>query len=118
LYFQWPGNCDAAACEVGKALLRDASREEIRLNWDRIEQDWQQFEVKAKQRWERLSENELRLVAGNRDALRAKIQQAYGIPKDEADRQIDQWVSEQDPQPAASQHQEQGGQSQCQSGFC
>ena len=88
------------------------------MNWDRIEQNWQQFEVKAQQRWERLGENELRLVAGNRDALRAKIQQAYGIHKDEADLQIDQWVSEQGEQPSAHQRQEQGGQSQHQSGFC
>jgi uncharacterized protein YjbJ (UPF0337 family) len=103
---------------MDKTPLRDALCEEIRLNWDRIEQDWQGLKVKAQQRWERLSEHELKLVAGSRDALRAKIQQAYGIHKDEADLQIDQWVSEQGEQAPAHQNQEQGGQSQFQSGFC
>ena len=83
------------------------------MNWDRIEQDWKRFKVQAKRKWDRLSENELLQINGSRDQLCAKIQQAYGIGKSEAELQIEEWASGQNPR-APADHLD-GGQTQRQS---
>jgi uncharacterized protein YjbJ (UPF0337 family) len=63
------------------------------MNWDRIEGNWKQFTGKAKQQWGKLTDDDLTYVAGRRDELLGRIQTAYGITKDEAERQLNQWES-------------------------
>jgi uncharacterized protein YjbJ (UPF0337 family) len=58
------------------------------MNWDRIEGNWKQFKGKVKQQWGKLTDDHLDVVAGNRDELAGKIQEAYGISKEEAEKQI------------------------------
>ena len=62
--------------------------EEIEMNWDRIEGNWKQFKGKVKERWGKLTDDELDVIAGKRDQLNGTLQKAYGISKDEAERQI------------------------------
>lgn len=59
------------------------------MNWDRIEGNWQQFTGKVKESWGKLTDDDLTEVAGKRDVLVGKIQERYGIAKDEAERQLD-----------------------------
>lgn len=61
------------------------------MNWDRIEGNWKQVAGKAKEQWGKLTDDELAVVAGRRDQLAGKIQEHYGVARDEADRQIDAW---------------------------
>lgn len=63
------------------------------MNWDRIEGNWKQFTGKAKQQWGKLTDDDLTYVAGRRDELLGRIQTAYGITKDEAERQLNHWES-------------------------
>ncbi len=58
------------------------------MNWDRVEGNWKQFKGKVKQQWGKLTDDHLDVIAGNRDELAGKVQEAYGISKDEAERQI------------------------------
>ena len=62
------------------------------MNWDRIEGNWKQFKGKAKEQWGKLTDDDLDVAAGKRDQLVGKIQERYGIAKDEAERQIDEWT--------------------------
>jgi uncharacterized protein YjbJ (UPF0337 family) len=62
------------------------------MNWDRIEGDWKQLKGKAKEKWGQLTDDDLDIVAGKRDQLAGKIQSRYGIAKDEAEKQIDEWA--------------------------
>lgn len=75
------------------------------MDWNQIERDWQRYRRSAKRRWDRLSENELRQINGKRDDLCAKIQQAYGIGRDEAEFQIADWTHEQDEPTPYRQHE-------------
>jgi uncharacterized protein YjbJ (UPF0337 family) len=59
-----------------------------RMNWDRIEGNWKQFKGKAKERWGRLTDDELEIIAGRRDQLLGTLQEQYGIDKDEAEAQV------------------------------
>lgn len=65
------------------------------MNWDRIEGGWTQLKGSAKQRWGKLTDDQLDVVAGKRDVMAGKIQEAYGITKDEAEKQLSAWEGEQ-----------------------
>jgi len=65
------------------------------MDWNRIKEHWDQYRLNAKWRWDRLSDNELRLVNEEYDDLCAKIRQAYGVSRGEAELQIADWICEQ-----------------------
>lgn len=58
------------------------------MNWDRIEGNWKQFKGQIKEQWGRFTDDELDVVAGKRDQFLGKLQEKYGITKDEAQRQL------------------------------
>jgi uncharacterized protein YjbJ (UPF0337 family) len=58
------------------------------MNWDRIEGNWKQFKGQIKEQWGRFTDDELDVVAGKRDQFLGKLQEKYGITKDEAERQL------------------------------
>lgn len=64
------------------------------MNWDRIAGNWKQFSGKAQQQWGKLTNDDLDVVEGRRVELVGKIQERYGIAKDEAERQVDSWLSQ------------------------
>ena len=66
------------------------------MNWDRIEGNWKQFKGKVKEQWGKLTDDEIDKIAGRRDQLAGKIQECYGIGKDEAERQLKAWESDLD----------------------
>ena len=58
------------------------------MSWDRIEGSWKQLRGKIREQWGKLTDDDLDVIAGRRDALLGKIQETYGIAKEEADRQV------------------------------
>jgi uncharacterized protein YjbJ (UPF0337 family) len=78
---------EAAAQHVGVQRKESPS-----MNWDRIEGNWKQFTGKAKQQWGKLTDDDLTVVEGRRVELVGKIQERYGVAKDEAERQVDSWI--------------------------
>ena len=63
------------------------------MNWDRIAGNWKQAKGKVKEQWGKLTNDDLDKIAGKRDQLVGKIQNSYGIGRDEADSQITEWES-------------------------
>ncbi|QDU77881.1 hypothetical protein Pan97_49600 [Bremerella volcania] len=61
------------------------------MNWDTIEGNWKQFSGKVREKWGKLTDDDLEVIAGKRDRLSGKIQERYGIAKEEAERQIDEY---------------------------
>ena len=61
------------------------------MNWDRIEGDWKQLKGNVKVQWGKLTDNQLDVIAGKRDQLAGKIQETYGISKDEVEKQLSEW---------------------------
>jgi len=58
------------------------------MNWDRIEGNWKQFKGQVKEQWGKFTDDELDVVAGKKDQFLGKLQEKYGITKDEAQRQL------------------------------
>jgi len=65
------------------------------MNWDRIEGNWKQFKGTAKEKWGKLTDGDLDVIAGRRDQLVGKIQEAYGITRETTERQLAQWQADQ-----------------------
>jgi uncharacterized protein YjbJ (UPF0337 family) len=61
------------------------------MNWDRIKGNWKQFKGQARQQWGKLTDDELDMVEGRREELVGRIQEKYGIARDEAERQVRDW---------------------------
>lgn len=65
------------------------------MNWDRIEGNWKQFKGNVKQQWGKLTDDQLDVIGGKRENLAGKIQETYGITKEEAEEQLNSWQENQ-----------------------
>lgn len=65
------------------------------MNSDRIQGNWKQLKGAVRERWGKLTDDHLTAIDGSREKLLGKIQEAYGIGKDEAERQIADWQTRQ-----------------------
>jgi len=63
------------------------------MNWDRIEGKWKQSKGKFREKWGKLTDDDLDVIAGKRDQLVGRLQERYGIAKDEAEKQADAFVT-------------------------
>jgi len=61
------------------------------MNWDEVKGKWTQMQGNAKVRWGKLTDDDLTAVEGERDKLVGKIQERYGVAKEEAERQVDEY---------------------------
>jgi uncharacterized protein YjbJ (UPF0337 family) len=58
------------------------------MNWDQIEGKWTQFKGQVKQRWGRLTDDDLDVINGRRDQLAGVLQERYGLAKEAAENEI------------------------------
>jgi len=62
------------------------------MNWDQMEGKWKQYKGQAKEKWGKLTDDDLDVVDGRRQQLVGRIQERYGIAKDAAEKQADEFV--------------------------
>ena len=62
------------------------------MNWDRVQGNWKQFKGQVQQRWGKLTADDLNVIEGKRTELAGRLQQRYGYAKDEAEKNIDNWI--------------------------
>lgn len=60
--------------------------------WNKVAGNWKRMKGAVKQRWGKLTNNEIREAQGRRETLNGYIQTRYGIDREAADRQIDEWL--------------------------
>ncbi|HTF88646.1 MAG TPA: CsbD family protein [Planctomycetota bacterium] len=61
-------------------------------NWDRIEGNWKNVTGKVRERWGKLTDDELDVIQGKREQLEGRIQEAYGIGRDGAPKQVEEFA--------------------------
>jgi uncharacterized protein YjbJ (UPF0337 family) len=61
------------------------------MNWDQVEGKWKQMKGSVKQKWGRLTDDDLDVIGGKRDQLVGKIQERYGMTKEDAHREVESW---------------------------
>ncbi len=62
------------------------------MNWDQIAGNWKQMSGQVKEKWGKLTDDDLAVAAGKRDQLVGFIQTRHGVAKDAAEMQIDEWA--------------------------
>jgi uncharacterized protein YjbJ (UPF0337 family) len=63
------------------------------MNWDTIEGKWKQSAGAVKEKWGKLTDDDLTVIAGKKDQLVGKIQERYGIARDAAEKQVNEFTS-------------------------
>lgn len=58
------------------------------MNWDQIEGNWKQFKGEVKEKWGKFTDDDLDVISGKRDKLIGKLQEKYGIAREEAEAQL------------------------------
>lgn len=61
------------------------------MNWDQIEGNWKKLTGQARQKWGKLTDDDLDRIEGNKEELEGRIQERYGKTRDEAEREVDEW---------------------------
>jgi uncharacterized protein YjbJ (UPF0337 family) len=76
----------------GLRRARSDRAKEMGMNWDRVEGNWKQFTGKVKEQWGKLTDDDLTVIDGKQDQLVGRVQERYGIARDEAERQVKDWA--------------------------
>ncbi|WP_099864842.1 CsbD family protein [Pararhizobium haloflavum] len=63
------------------------------MNWDIVEGKWNEYRGKVQQQWGKLTDDDLDRAKGRRTELAGLVQQRYGLERDEAERQVDEWIA-------------------------
>jgi len=57
------------------------------MNTERMQGNWKQFKGKAKEKWGKLTDDDLEQIDGKKDQLLGKLQERYGYGKEEAEKE-------------------------------
>lgn len=63
------------------------------MDWNRISGLWTEYQGVAKANWGRLTDNDITAISGSRELLIGKLQTRYGLTKEQAEEQVDNWVT-------------------------
>ncbi|MGI8961241.1 MAG: CsbD family protein [Bryobacteraceae bacterium] len=63
------------------------------MNSDQFEGKWKQLKGQVKQRWGKLTDDDVTALGGKKDELIGKIQERYGITREQAEKEADEWAS-------------------------
>jgi uncharacterized protein YjbJ (UPF0337 family) len=72
---------------------RNAGVTSMNMNWDQIKADWSQLKPKLKEKWKKLTDADLKLIAGRREQLVDLLQQRYGYDKQRAGTELDKFTT-------------------------
>ena len=61
------------------------------MNWNHVEGNLKQLTGRIKQQWGKLTDDPSILDDGRRDELVGKVQEAYGMSRDEAAKKVREW---------------------------
>jgi uncharacterized protein YjbJ (UPF0337 family) len=61
------------------------------MNWDQVEGNWKEFMGGVKERWGKLTDDELTTIGGKRDKLAGVLQKKYGLAKDAVEDEISEY---------------------------
>lgn len=63
------------------------------MNWTQIEGQWHQITGQVESKWAKLTDDDVQNVGGKKDQLVGKLEERYGILKEEAEKQVDEWIA-------------------------
>jgi uncharacterized protein YjbJ (UPF0337 family) len=65
------------------------------MDWNRIQGNWKQAQGQIKEKWGKLTDDDLATINGQREQLEGIIQKRYGLAKDMVRKDVDAWLKSQ-----------------------
>ncbi len=62
------------------------------MNEDILKGNWKQLRGELRKMWGDLTDDDLDVIAGERDKLEGKLQERYGYAKDDARQRVNDWL--------------------------
>jgi uncharacterized protein YjbJ (UPF0337 family) len=78
---------------TGGAKAERSNQRRADMNWDQIKGNWKQMTGSIKSEWGELTDDEVTEAEGDREKLVGKIQERYGVAKEEAERQVNEFAA-------------------------
>jgi uncharacterized protein YjbJ (UPF0337 family) len=69
------------------------------MNFEQLEGKWKQVKGNVRERWGRLTDDDLEQIAGKREQLVGRIQERYGIMKEAAEAQVNEFMKTHQTEP-------------------
>jgi uncharacterized protein YjbJ (UPF0337 family) len=63
------------------------------MNSDILQGKWEQLKGEALVKWGKLTNDDLDQVKGQREKLVGKLRERYGLERDRAEREVDDWLT-------------------------
>ena len=63
------------------------------MNWDQVSGQWKQFSGKMREKWAKLTDDDWSLIGSKKDQLVGKLQERYGHKKEDAEKEVDSFIS-------------------------
>ena len=62
------------------------------MNSDQFEGKWKQLKGSVKQQWGKLTDDDVSTLSGKKDEFIGKLQERYGITREQAMKEADDWA--------------------------
>lgn len=63
------------------------------MNWDIVEAQWKDLKGTVREKWAKITDDDVELIAGKKDRFVGKLQERYGYAKDRAETELDNYIS-------------------------
>jgi uncharacterized protein YjbJ (UPF0337 family) len=63
------------------------------MNWDVLTGQWKELAGKVKSKWGKLTDDDLKMIAGKKDEFLGKLQERYGYRKEQAEKELNDFLS-------------------------
>lgn len=80
------------------------------MNWDQVKGKWKQYKGKARTKWGKLTDSDVDMIEGSREQLVGKVQEYYGLTKENAENQVDEFVTSLDLEKTPEDRAHRAGQ--------
>ena len=71
------------------------------MNRDTLKGQWTQLKGKMRQQGGKLTDDEIDQMQGNAEMLIGKLQERYGYEREQAEQEVDRWLSSQEQRRAS-----------------
>ncbi len=71
------------------------------MNEDTLKGQWNQLKGAVREKWGKLTNDDIDVIQGRSEQLVGRIQERYGIARDEAEREVREWMKDHRKEPTA-----------------
>ncbi len=63
------------------------------MSWDKIAGSWKQLKGQVKERWGKLTDDDITAIDGKQDQLAGKLQERYGYAKEKIEQEVSDFIN-------------------------